>query len=235
MIINRKHLLLERVVSDDGMLQLNRDGSAVATNKKVFMAVEGVGYKERVNVPLKGEELGMEAVSMSDGTAREILKNVPRDKLFRGILEHLDVTVEGEGDFTAETTDGRRSRTIHCRAAGRRMDPKPMVSRILGVLDRGTVLCLNRKRLLLLLEAMERVAEDATEESPVWIGLGEGGDVALRCLDWATGRSVLGYMSAYREEGARQPPATFWEQSMWTGAKHKPRRRRSRNAQTTEG
>lgn len=233
MIVNRKHLLLERVVDDDGLLQLNRDGSALATNKKVFMAVEGVPADKREQVPLRGAELGTGSISMSDSTAKEILKNVPRDKLFQGALEHIDVSAsEGEGDFTAETTDGRRARTMRCRALGKQMPPGPMVQRILETLDRGTVLCLNRKRLLLLLDAMEKVAEDSSGESPVWIGLGKDGDVALRCVDWSTGQRVLGYMSAYRDEGAKQPVASAWERSMFAKAKRQPRRRRT-SAQTT--
>lgn len=230
MIVSRRHLLLEKVVDDNGMLQLNADGSAVATNKKVFAALEGVSAKIRGGVPLPGKALGAATVSMTDGTAKEVLKNVPKDRLFHGALEHVDVVSEGVGDFAAETTDGRRTRIIRGKAIERSMEPSPMLQRILGVLEGGRVVCLNRRRLLKLLEVLDKVAEDSTGESPVWIGIGENGDVALRCVDWASGQRALAYMTAYKDEGAEQPPASEWERGQWAGGpkrpKPKPRRRR---------
>jgi hypothetical protein len=231
-IVSRRHLLLEKVVDDNGMLQLNRDGSAIATNKKVFVALEGVSPKIQRGVPLPGKEMGVDSISMTDSTAKEVLKNVPRDKLFHGALEHVDVVSEGVGDFVAETTDGRRTRTIRGKAIERSMEPDPMLQRILGVLEGQRVVCLNRKRLLRLLEVLDKVAEDSTGESPVWMGFGENGDVALRCVDWASGQRALAYMSAYQDEGAEQPPASEWERSKWAGGpeRPKPQPRRRRNA-----
>lgn len=225
MIVSRKQLLLERIVDDNGMLQLNADGSACATNKKAFMAMEGVPAARREQVPLPGAELGAPSVSMTEKTAREVLKGVPRDKLFQGALEHVDVYAESSEDFRADTTDGRRSRTVRGRSIGRTFVPEPMIQRTLSTLDRGRVVCLNRRRLLRLLETMDRVAEDVTGESPVWIGIGENGDVALRCVDWSTGQRALGYMTAYRDEGAKQPEGSEWERRIYNAKRPKPRRR----------
>lgn len=214
MIIGRAHLVLEKVVDDNGVLQFNSDGSALASNKKVFVALEGVSeaIREKLTV-LPGGDLSQERISVTPETAREILKNVPKDRTYSGLLEHVDVAVGADDAVVVECTDGKRSRKLKFKQRGRYSDQGAVLRHLYRVLDEGEfTLCLNRKRLLLMLEAMDKAAEDTSGEAPVWIGISKRGDVALRGFDYKMGRAVLGYIHAYDPEEAVQPEKSPWEQ-----------------------
>lgn len=222
MVIPRGHLQLERMVKDDGVLQFHADGSALATNKKAFIAVEGISQQRREAVPLAERELGAGAVSVTAETARSVLKLIPRDKMFQGALEHADIRREGDTELSVVTTDGKRVNRVRARCGVGRIDPAPVMREIDGAARSGQTVCLNRKRLLMLLDTMERAAEDSSGESPVWLSITEGGDVALRGINQRTGQRVIGYMHAYRDvpELERSP----WEMKYG----RRPRRRRRR-------
>jgi hypothetical protein len=232
MIVPRGQLAAEKVVDDDGALQVNADGSSIATNRRVFLCTEGLAVERQKGVPLRGGPLGGPSVVMTGETARELARAVPRDRKFGGLLEHLDLYSENSEDFRAEMSDGKRSRSVKARALPAKIDSRPVLRRILRTMAEGKVVCLNRRRLLRLLDALERVAEDSTGASRVWIGFGEDGDVALRCVNWATGLRSLAWMRSYSGEDTKQPEASEWERAVYAKPrpkprprKHKPRRR----------
>ena len=214
MIYNRTHLQLEHVVDDNGILQLNGDGSAMASNKKVFIALAPVEpeIKQRLTV-LEESDLNAERVSITPETAKEVLKNVPKDRKFGGLLEHVEVRDTGGEEVAVKMVDGKRSRLFNFKKRGRFSEQETVLKYIYRIIDSDSVLtlCLNRKRLLSLLEAMDKVSEDVSGEAPVWLSVSEKGDISIRGWDFKYGRAVLGFMSANKGREAEKPPRSDWE------------------------
>jgi len=223
MIINRVQLLAQDVVGDNGAFVLFQNGSALASNKKSSLLVEGVPERVQRQVPLPREPLGVEAARITKDSAKSLLSSVPRDRKFNGLLEHAAVKANGFETLAVETTDGKGTSVTSRRFSETSDEVEGAIGRLMArTLDRGRILCLNRKRLLSLLSAMEKCCEDSSEESPVWIGISESGDISLRSLNLGTGQAVLGYMHSYDEASARRQPAhTEWERSL----RPRPRRR----------
>lgn len=224
MIVNRSQLLTERVVGDRGMFQLNRDGSSVASNKKGIVAVEGV--RRTKGVPLEGGELGVDSVAITRETAKSILSDVPRDRKFKGLLEHADIRAvdPGSGELRIETTDGKRSKIVKARGLERAMvNMGKLMGNVLRAMRRGNVICLNRKRLIALLEAMDKSAEDTSGESAVWISIEKTGNIGLKTINYITGQRIYGYMRAY-EGGRAEDEETEWERGFRKSMKRRRRK-----------
>jgi len=215
MIVNRDQLTMQSVVGDDGTLQLNRDRSAVATNKKVYLVCEGVPGGIREQVPLEEGELGDERVAVSPETVREMLKNVPRDRRFGGLLEHIDVRASAT-DVTFESTDGKRKTRKTAKRSDREVNSAPATKLILDTFGRKdvTVMCLNLSRFIDLIAAMDSISDDSSGESPVWVAVSPDGDIALRTVKWKTGQRVLGYMHSYNGADSQIPELSEWERRM---------------------
>lgn len=217
MIISRWHLTMERVVDDNGVLQYEADGSALASNKKVFMVLGPVEkeVREKLVKILPDSDPGAKRISITPETAREILKNVPRDKRYGGLLEHVDMRADGSTGVNVEMTDGKRTRKFQFKRRSKSSDAGAVLNHIYRVMGNpdNTHMALNRKRLLMLLEAMEKASEDASGEAPVWISISREGDIAIRGWDFKFGRPVLGYMSGYKGDGVEAPPYIDWEET----------------------
>jgi len=213
MIISRSHLLLEKAVDDDGLLQINPDGSTFGSNKKVFILLGPVEeeLRERLSI-LLDTPLG-NPVSITPESAREIIKNVPKDKKFDGMLEHVNIEEKDETEVKVFTTDGKRSRDLVFKQRERTANTDIIGKRIEESLTRedAVKVCLNRKRLLKLLEVFDKATEDTSGEAPLWLSFTPEGDVALRGWDYKYGRPILGYMNAYKGDDAQEPPRTDWE------------------------
>jgi hypothetical protein len=212
MIISRNHLALERVVDDNGVLQFNEDGSALASNKKVVMVLAPVEDEIKERLTILKDDGESERISITPDTAKEILKNVPKDKKFNGLLEHVSIRGNDSMSVNVEMTDGKRSRKMLFKRRERETDEKSVLKHMYSMIDQSNInMCLNRKRLLLMLEAMDKVCEDVSGESPVWISVTEGGDITVRGWDFKYGRPVLGYMKAYSGGESAPPPRVEWE------------------------
>lgn len=191
-------------------VHFTEDGTSVAFDGKMLVAVSPVSDKTREVVPLENS-VGTGDVTVSVETVKEILKNMPSDKKFNGVLEHCDL--DGEGKFTL--TDGKRLRSITGKIFSREfLDFRKVFAKAKASPVKQRV-ALNRERLTKLLEFLGKVCPDGGNEVPVYLEFTEDGGVLARVEHLVTGQRALGYMTALQEarEGAWLE-ADGWEEGL---------------------
>lgn len=221
MIFNRAQMTLETIVDDDGTVVLCGDGTAAGSNKKSFVIVEGVPSEITEKVPLdQGRPLGVDALKVSRESIKTILRDVPRDKKFGGLLEHVDFVADELGEAEAKTTDGKRTKRVRMRGVVGQTAAVHSIAREALACIQGAerTVCLNRDRLASLLDAFDKAAEDSSGESPVWLSFSNDGDVVLRGVNFKTGQRILGVMRAYKDDAAAVPALSAWEAGIMSGA-----------------
>ena len=150
-------------------------------------------------------------MAVSAATARELLKNIPVDRKYGGLLE---VFAAGE-DGRVCMSDGKRRRemrvpvrggAVDVRAVGRRVRELTAAASSSGGGEVGVV---SLRALRELLTAVERIAADGTGETPVWVRVTERGEVVARTVVRRTGQRVGLYMRAYTDVEPLE--AVSWE------------------------
>lgn len=212
-----KHIPLMNVVC------IEPDGSVVATNGKVIAAVSPVSPEMCAAVPLSGKGLedtfGQQLV-LSAGTVREIVKAIPRDTQFKGILEHCSVRLTPSTSVvTVEVTDGKRRNTMTVRTVAPKWIEYKAVFK--NAWDRGAEepadgwrVVLNRKRTALMVEMIERVCPYDGDFAPVYWEFARNGNVIVRALNELTGQRMIGVLSAVTGAGAAWMEMSDWERKM---------------------
>lgn len=202
MIVHKSNLRIVDVVREDkGIPMLNNihidnDGITSAIGNKIMLvisAVKGEAKKAIEKMQQWGNSnIGKDGITIPADSVKEVLKNIPKDTQFKGLLEHVDV--DGEGVF--KLSDGRRQRVIKCTPWKRDYpewrklyDSKKKEGSFRAVY--------NRKRLLLLLQAIEKCCEDTSGYSPVWLEGCEDGTLLVRSVNMKTGQKALGVVAAY--------------------------------------
>lgn len=222
MLLSKANLEVIKVASgnteDVGIncIRVNIDGSTVATNGKVIMAVSPVD-PTRIHFPDVGEQVEPANYSASGigiplETVEKILKNIPKDK--RPALQHVALCKDRESrkvKFTTTDMTHEQSLSVYPKN-----DPFPewegIFARIRG--ENGIKLCLNRKDLIELLVAMEAASPDRGGTSPVWIEISpEGKGMVIRCENRETGQRAIGVMTSLDTRG-QWLPTDSWERSV---------------------
>ena len=188
------------------------DGSTVATNGKSIIAVSPIAADYKKNVPLKEVRLGKD-ITVNADTVKEVLKNIPKDSLFRGLLEHCEVTADESG-VQFELTDGKRTKKINGRIFPRAYVP---YRQVFGNAKKSTTevkVVLDRKRFMSLLDAMDRVCPDSSGQAPVFIEFTSNNDVLLRCVNRVNGQRAIAVMSSFKGAEGQWLEEDVWERKM---------------------
>jgi len=202
-------------------VHIAEDGSSIGIGGKMMIAVSPV--KREVKEKLKNvlPEKGQGGLTISSETVRSVLKSIPADRQFAGLLEHCNVERLKNDASSAKITmtDGKRQRSVMGKLYTREFLPyKNLLRNAYSCSARsekegGMRLVLNLKRLLLLLTTIEKVAPDTTGENPVWIEFTKQGYIVIRGVNMVTGQRAVAVMSQYEGTEGKWLELDEWEKS----------------------
>jgi len=213
MILNKSNLVIVDLVKVDvGVPVLNnihvrKDGTSVASNGRAVVAVSPVGSEVKGKLPLEESRLkeGSEGITISAEFIREVLKNMPKDTMFGGLLEHCDIDRSG----AVRLNDGKRQRLLKGRLYDR--DYVGFEEVFSRKRSGGVRVVVNLKRLLLMLSVISKVCPDSSEETPVFLEFTEQNDIVVRAENRKTGQRVIGIAKSYKSVEGKWLKSNLWE------------------------
>lgn len=189
-------------------VHITKEGGTVATNGLAVLCVSPVTDETKEKVPLDERKMFTDE-TISSETAKEVLKNMPRDTKFRGILEHCDYS---SGKF--ELTDGKRKRTLSAKTWSRDYVKYRDVLRNAHTRRDGKRCAVNIKRLMAILETIDKICPDSSKNAAVFLEFTEDNNIFFRCRNAATEQKVLAYMKAYDTSEMNWPELDAWERDL---------------------
>lgn len=184
------------------------EGSTVAFDGKVLVAVSPVRQEVKDQVP--ETETPGSTLTLSAETIKEVLKNMPTDKKFYGLLEHTDLDENG----TFRLTDGKRRRQIAGKLFSKEFIDYKSVLRKAKEAPPAVRVVLNRHRLKLLLDFLDKACPDGSNEAPVYLEFTREQDVLVRALNPVNGQRAIGYMTSYKAEEGQWLKPDHWEEKL---------------------
>ena len=220
MLFSKSNLMVGKVastnVADLGLncIRLNSDGSTVAANGKVIMAVGPVDEK-RTHFPDVGEQTtpGEKGVSVPLDLMEKVVKNLPRDKNPRTQTVAMTKPKDAR-KIELTTTDMRHVQRVEGYPKQESFPDWKGVLRKVRSTNPQRV-CLNRKDLIDLLAAMESACPDRGGENPVFLEINpDGTGMVVRCVNRETGQRAVGGITAYNT-GGHWLPSDEWEKKVF--------------------
>jgi hypothetical protein len=104
---------------DCDLVQINENGSTFAAGRVMFVAVEPVPMQVKEQL-LPVKSFSQIECCIAGDTARRVIKQMPRDTLFGGLLENVAVE-QNDDELQFTTSDGRRKATLRCEAVVAKM------------------------------------------------------------------------------------------------------------------
>jgi len=220
-LYSKANLVVGSVASKDSFdralngVRFEPDGSTVAGNAKVLVAVEGVnpnGMAARV-YPDVGERgsPGDNGVVLEVDHVDEALKNIPKDKRIE--LQHCAMT-KGHDDasiveLTTVSAGGRERRTADRPKRDPYPDWKGVVRKVRSTEDGGEAIrvCVNRTDLIDLLKTIEAACPDKGKDCPVFLEIGQG--IVARSVNRDTGQNAIGAINSYNTRGQWLPESDW--------------------------
>lgn len=206
MLYNKSNLVVAQVASKDEFdrglngVRFEPDGTTVAGNKRVMVAVEGVD-ESKVPYPDVGPRAtpGDRGVVLEVDHVQEALSNIPRDK--RPVLHHCAMT-KGHADatmveLTTVNAGGRERRVSDRPKRDRYPNWKKVVRTVRG--DDPVRVCVNRSDLIDLLKTLEAACPDKGNDCPVYLEIGQG--IMARSHNRDTNQQAVGAINAYDTRG----------------------------------
>jgi hypothetical protein len=194
-------------------LHICADGTTVAASEKTVLVVSPVKSEFAKNVPLEDSGLLQRAVTIAASSIKALLRTIPRDTKFNGILEHCKVENDGV-HTTFATTDGIRNKSMQAREYGREYIPwVKLVGKALieCMRNRSMRVVLNRKRLYELLKVLDGVCPDPTGESAVFVEFDSENNVILRAINPVTEQRAVALMTSYKGAEGQWLKKNKWE------------------------
>ena len=197
------------------------DGSTIGIGGKMMLAVSPVKKEVKLKLNNVLQEKGKGGISIGSETVKAVIKSLPADRQFSGLLEHCNVERSKDDDTQVKITmtDGKRQKSIVGRLYTREFLPykklmrDAMTASSMGNEGKSLRLVLNLKRLLLLLQTIEKVAPDTSGDNPIWIEFTDKDYIVLRGLNMVTGQRVVGVMSPYEGTEGKWLELDEWEKS----------------------
>lgn len=215
MILGKHNLLAHLVSAPDkdipvlDCLFVETDGSSVAGSRKGIIVVSPVQDAIAEAVPLKSSRCG--SVAIVAETIKDVLKIIPTDKKFKGLLEHVDIRETDRG-VVFTSTDGKRQKQIAGKVTEHRYtNYKEVFSRVLRGRE-GHKIVLNHKRLMVMLDTLDKICPDSSGKNPLYIEFSAENDIILRCENHQTGQRALGVMWSYQGKQGEWLELDKWEQ-----------------------
>lgn len=210
-------------IGGDGaeFISLAKDGTAFAANNNAWVAVSPLPDDVKKALPFKSDGWNIEdgkGICVTADTAKNVLKSLPKDTVYSGLLENADVKLNGsEAEF--ETHDGKRKFSIAAKAVKFAKIPFLWIKKAILESKTESTVIVNRKRLLDLLEIADKAVPDPGKAAPLWITVTKDGKLILRGVNPRTDQRFIGVMSAFDEKDWLVD--SEWEKS-FTEEKPKP-------------
>jgi hypothetical protein len=218
MILSRSNLLASQGTSKDSPilnnLHVTWDGSTVAFDGRALLCVSPVAVEMEDKVTLRdtGRPNSETGVTVSTESVKEVLKNLPVDKKFDGVREHVDLSPAGV--FTID--DGKREKTITAKVYPRQfVDYKAVLTNAKKSPAVARVV-LNGKRLRNLLDMLDKICPDSSGDSPVFLEFTEDNDILIRAVNPLNSQRVVAYMASYKNEEGQWLEEDEWEKNIST-------------------
>jgi hypothetical protein len=211
MILSKSNLKVVEVTEAKGLPILNNvhiepDGTTAASNGRAIICVSPVTPENRARISFIENTPQTKAVNVAAETIKDVLKNIPPDKTFGGLLEHTDFA-----DGVFNLTDSIRKKRISAKVYPREYFDYKEAFRKATKNKTQVRVVLNRKRLIEILQTIDNVCQDGTGEAPVFIEFTNDGDIILRAQSLANDQRALAYMTSYKEEEGKWLEPTEWE------------------------
>lgn len=198
------------------------NGIVVACNRNVSAAVLPLGEQALAAIPLESSGRLDAPVVLTSDTVSKILKMMPKDNLFKGLLEYCDikkkkdanergfVTGADTNSYMVTTTDGKQTHSMQVQSVRLRfLDYKEEFRKALqpkSVVDDTAVytagnpffgrVITNRKRFKAFVECLEKVCSYDGNFSPVYMDFLSSSDyVVARSANELTGQQLTAIMS----------------------------------------
>jgi hypothetical protein len=223
MIISKSNLQVLLVTKNDKIPVLNnihirQDGTTVGSNGKTILAVSPVSMEARATLKdrIGDDALLVEGVTVAEETAKDVLKNIPKDIQFKGLLEHCNVKVDAESERGVEftMTDGKRPKVIKGKRWVRDYIQFEEVFARVAKTRKAVQVVLNRRRLMSLLEAVDKACPDSSGNSAVYLEFSSENDIVVRSVNYTNGQRVMGVMQSYKGTEGQWLDDTEWEKSL---------------------
>jgi DNA polymerase III sliding clamp (beta) subunit (PCNA family) len=218
MIYSRANFQAAAVTSKDkdvnvlSFLYFDKSGFTAGIDGKSMMVVEPPSTEYQKHFVIRDIHSG--SFSIPARSVNEILKAIPRDVQYKGLLEQAAITKESDDHVEFSTTDGLQTRAITTKKHRKNF---PNIKEILKpVYHKDKVkVCINRARLIKLLTALDKACPDSGGEQPVYLEISsDSGEVLLRTQNVRTGQVAIGLIGSYEGEWLKK---SKWEKEMMNG------------------
>lgn len=197
-------------------ISIEPDGTAVAASKNVVLAISPPVEDAITNIPV--EDTGRNSGVIHQDLVKKVITAIGSDSAFGGRLEYCDMSGDGSRVIFS-VHDGRNPGTIRGRKEHDGWVPwKKIFS---GRHGDGKQVILNRSRLKILLDVLDKIAPENGGETPVYLEFTTEGDVLLRAKNYITGQRILGVMTNYKGKWQED---TEWERRILAGETRRTKR-----------
>lgn len=208
MITSKSTLLSSKAVGNDkknpatSVIHLTGDGDSVACNAKTILIVEGISKDRAEQVPFPGDGEEVSSLVLPVGLVEDIVKVIPTDKTFDGLLELIHLKRDGD-EILVTCHDGKSQRTIRGREATRNfIDFRSLLEALWYTKKKKARLVIDRKRLIDTLTAMDKICGTV----PSYIEITEDDDIMIRSYIPQTGQRVMalvtGVLGEWLDDGS---------------------------------
>ncbi len=207
MLVSKANIMVAGVAASEGTdpelscVHIAGDGSTVAANGRMMMAVEPVA--ENSFFPIEEDERASppeEGVSLPLHIIDQVRKNLPRDK--RPVMQQAALTkcTAAKVEFTTI------SKTEERKVGGRPIPQRfPRWREVFAETRRRadvTRVCFSRKDLMDMLAAMDKACPDPSKKNVVFMHVGgERDPILLRALNLSTGQHAVGLVNPIDTNG----------------------------------
>jgi len=220
-IVGKTNLLVVGVTADDKRIPvldnvyMAEDGSTVGSNGRVVLLVSPVHEQVRNNVPIE-ESYGGGGVAVEAKAVREAIRNMPRDTMFGGLLEHCDIkSFRGDKSSTQLiTSDGHRKRQLSGRVWPRDYINYKKIVRLAFQNETAGRVVLNLKRMLSLLISINKICADPSGETPIYLEFTNAGTIIVRATNRRMRQDVMGIMVTYTGTEGKWKNLSDWERGL---------------------
>lgn len=192
------------------------DGTTIGASRSVVLCVSPVNEKIRKGLHLKDSVL-KKGVTISSTSIKKVMSNMPSTKLFGGLLEHCDVRNYGGETIYFDLHDGSRDYSIKAKKYPMQYTTyKNILKAAYKNVEKMRVV-VNRKRLKLLLDALEKVCPDSEGESPIFLEFSKNNTIIVRAINMLNGQKAMGAMFTYKIDEKKWLSFGDWERSLLDG------------------
>lgn len=194
-------------------IHIQTDGTTIGASRSVVLCVSPVNDKIRKGLHLKDSVLPR-GITVSSDSIKKVIRNMPAKKLFKGLLEHCDVRNYGGETIYFDLHDGSREFSIKAKKYPMEYTVYKEVLKSAFKETENMRIVVNRKRLKLLLDALESVCPDSEGESPIFLEFAKNNSVIVRAVNMVNGQRAMGAMLTYKIDEKKWLSFTDWERSL---------------------